>query len=154
MNGMNLLQKRRFWPPRFGLVVLMLFVLAAAVVFAGFESWRRAQHARNARAEFERHNESWNLGVIRPEVIIEASQNLLAAERRQWFSSFFEPAIVDSSILRLTRIRDKWQLFLVNARLDSEEGRRADLQLVDDLTRLIDEAESQNLQASNETAEE
>jgi hypothetical protein len=151
---MDLLGKRRFWPPRFGLRALLLFVLVIAVALAFWDGWRRRQNARNARAEFQRHNYSYNLGVIRPDVIIEASQNLLAAERRQWFSSFFDRALVDSNILRLTRIRDKWRHAVDHFYYGSEESWKADLQRVEQLSRLIDEMETQNRQGLNETEEE
>jgi hypothetical protein len=151
INGDRAMMNLQFWPPRFGLRALLVFVLVVSVALAFLDGWRRTQQARNARAEFERHNAAWKLGVIRPEVIIDASQNLLAAERRQWFSSYFEPAIVDSSILRLTRIRDSWQPFLAD--LDSEAQRRKDLQLFDDLIRLIDEAEAHNRHDFDETEE-
>jgi hypothetical protein len=150
MNGMNLLQKRRFWPPRFGLRALLLFVLAAAIVFAGFESRRRTKYARNARAEFVRLMDAWKLGVVPSEEIIAASQNLLAAERRQWFSSSFDCAMVDAHILRLTRIRDDMRYAADHFSSASEEDHQAAVQRVDDLTRLIEEAEISNRESPNE----
>ena len=132
------------WPPRFSLRMLMLFVLAAAIVFAGFESRRRMQHARNARAEFEHHDESWKLGVIRPEVIIQASQNLLAAEPRQWFSPF-EPAIVDSKSSGLPASDDLRHAADLHA---SEEDHQTAVQRVDALSALIEEMEADTRQTS------
>ena len=64
IDGSAAMRHHRFWPPRFGLRALLLIVLAAAVVSAGFESRRRTQHARDARAEFERLMEGWKLGVV------------------------------------------------------------------------------------------
>jgi hypothetical protein len=128
--------------------VLLLLVLVAAVVFAGFESQRRVQYARRARVEFERLTEGWKLGVVSSDEIIAASQNLLAAERRQWFSASFEGALVDSHILRLTPIRDAMRQIAERGMFESEEEHEAAVQRVDELSQVIEEAEKLELQAA------
>ena len=76
----------RLWPPRFSLRGLMFFVLAIAIALVGFDAWRRTTSARNARAECERLMYYWDVGVIQTAEVIEASQRVLEAERRQWIS--------------------------------------------------------------------
>ena len=127
---------------RFSLLGLMLFVLVAAVAVSGLESWRRAQNARSARAEFVRLLELWQFGAnVSTEELIDASQRTFKAERDQWLSSLYTRAIVDSHLLRLTRIRDGLQSVAETGLFASEEAHAAAWKRVDEVSRLIQEAE-------------
>jgi hypothetical protein len=68
------MKAQRLWPVHFGLRAQMWLVLAAAVVFAVFESRGHVLYAREARLEFERQWEGWKLGVVSSDDIINASQ--------------------------------------------------------------------------------
>jgi hypothetical protein len=135
------MSKLRSWPVRFGLRGLFLFVLVIAVGLTAFDGWRRVRGARAARAEFEPVRAGWEEGVITSDEVIAASQNVFQAEQRQWFSSAYERAIVDSHILRLCRLRDRMRYAAEHFLHDSEEGRQAALQRVDEVSQMIEELE-------------
>jgi hypothetical protein len=130
--------EQRRWLPRFGLRGLMLFVLVVAIPLTGFDYWRRAENVRAARANWERLIDHWEAGVIPTAEPIEASQNLFDAERRQWFSSVYARAILDSHILRLTRVEDWFTSPASELAMGrSEEAYAAAFKAVNELSGLI-----------------
>jgi hypothetical protein len=126
---------------QFSLRNLLLFVAVVAVSLTGADVWRRAQNAEDARAEFERTMAAWQVGVVTKQELIEASENVMEAERRQWFSSSFEQAIVSSHVLRLTEIRESLKLVAMTGFFPSEEAQAATWREVEEVSRLIEEFE-------------
>ena len=142
MSSAGLSSNHRFWPPRFSLRALMLAVLAVAVGLAGFGAWRRVRDARVARAEFDRLSAAWSAGVLRTTELIDGAERVFEAERRQWFSSHFERAIIESHILRL-----KWVQSFYGPHSDVGMGAKTEEEWIaarkpgEDVGRRIDELE-------------
>lgn len=134
--------RRSFWPPRFGLRSLMLFVLVVSIgLTVGIDGWRRVRQARTARAEFAMKQRAWEAGVLKNQELFDATHNLFEAERRLPFAFLFNDVMLDAHILRLTAFRDRLRYIADEGRFDTEAAHVAAYQWVDQVSRLIDDAE-------------